>query len=385
MPCEHCHAARQSRDLGAIGETHHPQSVSSLVFEIDHAGRRRAPCQHCYRRSSLGCPTSPMLSLASCHQSTDTAHAAMPVLVFRYASTMSPSSQNLQLALSAIPIVISIAALVISIGGHRAARARYVTDLRREWADLSSEWARSLLLFRGPDDYYIDASTSTRGEVAELIRRAEGEQWKTEGTDITAWTNSLRAEARHLHIITRFLAHCSYLVASGRITSHDVYRVLGPDVSSHGAAIRWISGSQRNEPWVGAYQINSSHFYGEQESVLSLVDILWAETVRQGDNEPHSLSGVASHKARSKTGRACRKRLFYLALQSTRNPLHAHRLARSLRIAEFVPYRVLNRDDALWEHIDENCSTYGSIPIIGQRIARHLIKRQKSRFKNSSS
>lgn len=288
-----------------------------------------------------------------------------------------------QLALSAASIAISLIALLTSLAGNRAARARYVTDLRASWEQLHPHWSRSLLLSRGSDDYYTDASDTDREQMRKLERLASKAEWdKPPHEGLSEWINMLRAESRHTRAVCRFLAHCSDLVLSGRISVNDVYRILGPDVSSHGKAIRWMcgatdfSGHYRNSAFNTA--VNSS-YYGEQDLILGLIDLLWAETVRQGDNEPHNLSAVARHKRRFGTGKLCRRRVFRISWSRGRSLFRAWSVSRSLRDAEILPVSSILRADTLWPYIDMRLIASGPIPGIRNLLARCRVTRFRRR------
>ena len=288
-----------------------------------------------------------------------------------------------QVALSAASIAISLIALLTSLAGHRAARARYVTDLRASWEQLHPHWSRSLLLSRGSDDYYTDASDTDREEVRQLEVMASAAKWeKPPYEGLTEWINELRAESRHTRAVCRFLAHCSDLVLSGRISVDDVYRILGPDVSSHGNAIRWMCGTTGGENYDRNTEFDTaanSSYYGEQDLILALIDLLWAETVRQGDNKPHSLSAVAAHKKQFRTGKLCRRRVFKTSWHRGRNWLRAWMLSRSLRDGEIVPVKSILRSDTLWPYIDLRLVASGPIPGIRNLLARFRVKKFRSR------
>ena len=288
--------------------------------------------------------------------------------------------KNIEITVLTVSLITSIAAFALSVRDNARARSQYVAALRREWEDLYSEWVMALLIARGWDDYYSEATLKQRAQVREIMHGATDQD-----LDVTDRTNELRELTAAVRKTVRFLAYTSDLVLSGRITPQDAYRLFGPDVSRHGAAIRWMSGAGDLPPthldeWaLDAFQIPNSDFFGEQELVFALVDLLWAETARYGDNSVHSLMAVAQHK-RYITGKFCRARVRRLVWQRTGNPVLAIRMAHRLRTAEFISVRNLLREDRMSfpNFIDENCVQQGTVPFIRTFRGRRFVRRWKA-------
>lgn len=299
-------------------------------------------------------------------------------------------------------LLVSILAIHFSLRSARMERAQYVSDLRREWAALHDHWARALLLFRGWDDYYVEASSELRKHVHDLQTDSVNDVGSISGDSLTAWINRLRAETVHVRTVTRFLAHCADLVVTGRIEPTDAYRVLGPNVTSHGRAIRWMCGSfdRRLEDWsqgnvfsdrlsaeedfdVGGSdscdhrraaawqsdrdQIPDDQHFGEQELVLALNDLLWSEMARWGDNYPHNLLAVARVKRR--TGPQCRRRMARVVRSRGKNLILAWRLARRLRSSEKIPLATVLRSD-LTHGTAPEVVRWGWVPWVRWRLSR---------------
>ncbi|MGC3992618.1 MAG: hypothetical protein QM779_00560 [Propionicimonas sp.] len=300
-------------------------------------------------------------------------------------SATSPTGLDYtELLLLALSVGVAVVALILSMRANSTSRSAYLTALRQEWESLSEHWAVSLLLYRGSSDYYVDADLKQRARVRNLelesLSQAQDSAHATMSLD--DWGNALRAESAHVRAVVRFFAYCTDLLLSGRIAPTDAYRIFGPEVARHGAAIRWMAGTGSFEdegaPWPSeAWWIPTHDFHGEQEMILALVDMLWAETARWGDNEPHNLSSAAQVKSRG-SGKVCRRRLYALAMKRTGRPLHAYRLSRRLRWAEFVPASSLMTDDALIDLVDEHLAQWGRIPLIKRWRGRRRVSRWKS-------
>ncbi|MCR6491152.1 hypothetical protein [Cellulomonas sp. P24] len=280
-----------------------------------------------------------------------------------------------------VSAALALLALLVSLLNRRASESVYTTALRKEWEDLHDHWSRSLLLARNPDDYYVDAPVELRSEIRKLVKRVD--DFKSTdyadpnyGRELTDIINSLREETAHVRTVVRFLAHAADLMLEGSLSVTSLYSMFGPDVSRHAHAIRWMIGSQSPQefatPPTGAgsrlfSQVPEGMYRGEQERVLLLLDLLWSEVAKRGDNEPHSILGVASHKKRSGSGVTCRKRLWRLS--SGVSPIRWATLRRQLRFAELVPYQSVCVDGALtvgqW---DPWLVRRGRVPILSRLI-----------------
>jgi hypothetical protein len=206
-----------------------------------------------------------------------------------------------------------------------------MTQVRNEWSKLQEDWSIALVLARGPSDYYSYAPRKLRDEIREFAESVTREADSDERRAIEL------GYAAHVRAVTTFLDLCAGLVLQGRLRSVDVYSILGPDITRHGAAIRWMSGLRepiwRFDPTPearGGYSwlshLTISAFHAEQERILSLIDLLWAQSAKSGDHYPHVLMRCARLKRRS-TGRVCRRRIRRLA-----RLYGNHRLALRLQV-----------------------------------------------------
>ena len=253
---------------------------------------------------------------------------------------------------------IAIVALNVSAKANRVTRVELVTDVRREWEALRKEWSRCLLLYHGPDYYYVDASLEEREQIRRLIEEVErlgvdsreAQDLSRRGSAISQTVELMRAEAASVRSVVRFLAYAGELLLSGRLNPIDATSVFGPDIAPQGRALRWMAGITRlrqdaQDPsdaeaseWViMADQITSWSYHAEQEVLLCLIDILWAESARSGNIDPDVLVKVAGHKKVSGAGRRCRRRVFRATRRrgGFRLAFAYHRL---LRHAETLPF-----------------------------------------------
>ncbi|MEU4530023.1 hypothetical protein AB0F49_17495 [Micromonospora ureilytica] len=253
---------------------------------------------------------------------------------------------------------IAIVALSVSAKANRATRVELVTDVRREWEALRKEWSRCLLLYNGPDYYYVDTSLDERARVRQLIEEVERlrdnildpEELTRAMSAVSRSVDLLRAEASSVRSVVRFLAYAGELLLNGRLSPTDASSILGPDIAAQGRAIRWMAGitqfypGSQDDPeakpseWANmADQITSWHYHAEQEVLLCLTDILWAEAAKSGNIDPDILLKVALHKTTNGTGRRCRRRVFLVTRRrgGLRLAIAHHRL---LRHAEKLPF-----------------------------------------------
>ncbi|MGW4295065.1 hypothetical protein ACWEH1_18685 [Micromonospora chersina] len=254
--------------------------------------------------------------------------------------------------------VISIVALSVSGKANRATRVELVTDVRREWETLRKEWSRCLLLYHGPDYYYVDIPLNERAQVRDLMEEVERlgsdarnpQDFMRAVTAVSQNVELMRAEASSVRSIVRFLAYAGELLLSGRLSPTDASSILGPDIAAQGRAVRWMAGVTRIHPdtengpgkklseWVVmADQITSWHYHAEQEVLLCLIDVLWAEAARNGNVDPDILLKVARHKTTNGTGAQCRRRVF-LATRRRGGLRLAITYFRLLRHAEKLPF-----------------------------------------------
>jgi hypothetical protein len=250
-----------------------------------------------------------------------------------------------------VAAAIALAAALFARRANHVSSSAYVSSLVGEWRALEGDWVMSLLLARGVDDYYVPATTEQRERAREVLAKSRE---LTAPEDLTDKINVLRSVAPSLRRVARFLARCSELLVLGRLRPGEIYLVLGPDVARLGSAVRWIAGTEPEGEAVAASWNWSSRdgidrtvreevFHGEQDLVLTLVDLLWAEAARRGDHNPASFVRVASHKRIRGTDRVCRSRLRRLVFDRGCHPIVALRLRAALRSGAYIPVRTLRR------------------------------------------
>lgn len=258
-------------------------------------------------------------------------------------SAVAPSWLQAAPAFSAgialLALVVSTVTLVTGRTALHQSRIALVTQIRTEWSRLDKDWVTSLVLARGPFDYYTPASRDLR----ETIK-----SWSSEiaqQDDFSVAQDRARDYASMVHAVVAFLDLCATLVLQGRLRSADVYAVLGPQVARHGAAIRWLCGARSEtlwrrpeipagyEPWEWLSVLREDAFTARQERILALIDLLWAQLAAAGDHYPHILMTHAVHKRRQ-SGAICRRRARRLAHQQKGSPL---RLQVELLKAEYLP------------------------------------------------
>lgn len=261
-----------------------------------------------------------------------------------------------------LPIVISglalLASAASSLTGRKAlhqSRIALVSQVRTEWVKLAPDWSLSLVLARGPEDYYSYASRETRDRVRQIGDETDGLDWD----DTRAVKNAFVGPVQN---VVTFLDFCAGLVLQGRLRSRDVYNVLGPEITRHGAAIRWMIGVKTGmwaldsvpdgadrSMWL--HEVQRDAFRAQQNRILALIDLLWARSADAGDHYPHVLMTCAIHK-RYLTGAFCRRRVRLLARRSG-GRLLGMTLQRELLAAEFL------KVPALWQ----DGSEFGLVPV----------------------
>lgn len=213
-----------------------------------------------------------------------------------------------------------------------------MAQVRTEWVKLAPDWSLSLVLARGPEDYYSYASRETRDRVRHIADEIDGLDWD----DTRAVKNAFVGPVQN---VVTFLDFCAGLVLQGRLRSGDVYNVLGPEITRHGAAIRWMIGvktgawrpdsvphGEDRSMWL--HEVQRDAFRAQQNRVLALVDLLWARSADAGDHYPHVLMACAVHK-RYVSGAFCRRRVRLLSRRAGGRLLGVT-LQRELLAAEFL-------------------------------------------------
>lgn len=238
-----------------------------------------------------------------------------------------------------VAALIAAASFRISRASLHQTRTALMAQVRSEWARLHSDWVVSLALARGPGDYYSGATAEQRDAIRQLAVNV-----KT-ATEISAKQSLVFAYGPPVDHVRTFLDLCASLTLQGRLLTHEIYTILGPDVTRHGKSVRWLLGmvpadweaeelpANFDEPtWLMEVTDDSSP--GRQERILALLDLLWAQASKTGDLEAHILIKVASHK-QGGPGEANRRRVRMLGRQ-WRGRMHAFRLQLQLLYAEFI-------------------------------------------------
>lgn len=182
----------------------------------------------------------------------------------------------------------------------------------------------------------IDASVEQRDRIRKLTSSL--------GASTAGYlpTEEIQAEGRAVRGVVRFLSYCGDLTLSGRLSARDLYLILGPEVARRGRAVRWACGAYKRKARLGYGTDQIDHLpaggnHDQQEVVLSLVDVLWAQMARAGDHHLSALLNTAAHKKDTGASILCRKRGRRLAARHG-HFLTAVRLSRLLRYSESLPF-----------------------------------------------
>jgi hypothetical protein len=265
-----------------------------------------------------------------------------------------PSSADWLVAVATLAYVVLTGGLLFAARKQaQTAELSILTELSARWAAAEQNWIKTLLVSRGPTDYYNRANPEETRRYANLLTEWEALQ-RRPGTS----ADRLDFQARHdgrireyelaATSLIEFLASSSLLVLRGRITVESAYAVFGPQLTRNGGALREVlphapRDIQSSGPRAAADEVRwrirdwGSYRPGVVRRVLALVDLLWAEAVRLDDLGPYELASAAEAKAEG-AGVTCRDRVRHevdRACQPPARTLQRWRLTRLLRRAEW--------------------------------------------------
>lgn len=266
--------------------------------------------------------------------------------------------------IAAIAALLGSALLYLEVALLRRQGRQLDIDVERiiasRWDELRHDWQLAILVARGPDDYYVDASSeqimkyqalvaervalnaaywpsdADAASLVELVQPLKDdeqiEEWHVQYT-------SLSREARQYELsvraVLRFLDWLSLLVLRGRIASADLYAIVGIDFVRNSAPLKRLAeGSDRVEQPSTNAAWWTDYYPGMRQRVLILLDVLWAEAARLRDLDISELAGVARHKRSSGSGLRNRRRIgrwarlhgtVWLAVKLRRHLRHAER------------------------------------------------------------
>lgn len=191
----------------------------------------------------------------------------------------------------------AIVALIALFWSFRVAsdqRLAQIAAMRLAWEELQDSWMRSVLLWDPSWWYYSDVDMATRAQVEELANLVRSDPTGS------SYIENLRSETRHLRRVVRYFAYVADAVHTGKLSPEDAYRIFGPEVARHRAALVWIAGrgfepptamgERANDAW---FQINDqipyTYFHHEQRDVVALVNLISAIAAKRGDLRAHFL------------------------------------------------------------------------------------------------
>ena len=227
-----------------------------------------------------------------------------------------------------------------------------LAQLRNDWVALRPDWHKSLLIALGPEGHYSPASPLEKERFTDflnLISRTVAQEKNYTDDNLQKRRTSIRNSSHEYEQAARnvgmFLASLANLVLTGRLTASQAYSVVGPDLTIRSKQIRIVLGNL--EPSWASPQVSNelrrlsswaASLPGTTERILSLVDILWAESCRLGDAQEWYFVRASSVKNERSTGVACRRRVSVHAFRS-KGFMVALSLSRHLLWAEFIPLR----------------------------------------------
>lgn len=238
---------------------------------------------------------------------------------------------------SAIATLASVVALsqffFIRRQSHRE-QVLLLRDLSASWNNLRGAWDRAILLARGPDDHYVNASDADKAAVAS-------------GDDEVVRAHEVSAQD-----VIRFLASIAMLVLDGKLKPSTAYAALGTEVVRNSRPLRtltehhpppaaWAMTIYIEQEWMehdrprsDALRFWASYHVGTKRRLDIILDILWAQAVRLRDLPMYDVAMAAEVKELFDTGRRNRDRSSIEAWR-LRRPYVAIRLRRLLRAAEY--------------------------------------------------
>ncbi|HZN16100.1 MAG TPA: hypothetical protein VFB78_17665 [Acidimicrobiales bacterium] len=291
-------------------------------------------------------------------------------------------------AVSAVSAVAGLAAVAFTARQVRISRAQtreievgLRRDLRQTWRDLTPQWGITLMLTRGPDDFYTPIADRT---VRERFREVEALRAASRfGSERLAQVASEEESARRMKLgdqarerehefelaardVLLFLGELSLLLLRGDVSPSFVFSIVGIDVVRNVGAIRplmqysfdeKLSRMSTGEHWYQPVPLRPGqqqpdlwtawldYYPGLRDRLFVLIDVMHAEAVRNQELGADEMRDVADHKRRTGSGRSCRDRVWATGAR-LRERRVARRLMRLLLQAEFV--RVDETRLAVW-------------------------------------
>lgn len=266
------------------------------------------------------------------------------------------SADWLVAAATAAYVVLTIGLLFVARRQAQTAEVSLLSELSNRWAAAERNWIKTLLVSRGPTDYYNVAAPQETRRYADLLAEWDALEQRADFSD-AYWQdrNHLDRRIREYELavssLVEFLASSSLLVLRGRLTVEGAYAVFGTQVVRNGGALREVlphapRHSKFAGPRAAADEVRwricdwGTYRPGVVRRVLALVDLLWAEAVRLDDLGPYELASAADAKARG-AGTTCRARVreeVGRAGPPFPSALVKWRLARSLQRAEWQTF-----------------------------------------------
>jgi hypothetical protein len=223
-----------------------------------------------------------------------------------------------------------------------------LTELRREWLALRRSWRLALMTVQGPGDYYNLTSVAEEdayAAIASAFSRTDAAASDFRSSD---WLNAheeldkIRPELRPYrlarHDVVEFLDLVASMLLSGRVSLGSVYALLGGDLARRGAAIReMLQGPSDGEFRSSLDVLVLPRYHGRAERILTLLDLLWAESCRRLDLPLDELAAVSRHKHRARTGPQVRARCRRLSARMGLGRRKSRQLERLLVYSEVLP------------------------------------------------
>lgn len=195
--------------------------------------------------------------------------------------------------LAVLTLIVSAAAFFVAVQAYRRDRAAMAIEVRQLWEQLHDDWATTILLARGPDDYYTDAQLDERQRLRDKMQQY-GQ------LDINAQVNTMRGYTRPIRRVARFFAYCASLVLRGRLSLSDAYGVFGPEIGRHRSVVLWLSSGDRSDPALGFNgpygdedwesmldQVPETTFFREARETELLFELIWSRMARRHDTYLH--------------------------------------------------------------------------------------------------
>lgn len=208
--------------------------------------------------------------------------------------------------------------------GNRSAREQFLSQMRKEWAELTYDWSLVVMAIEGGDYHCVDAPPQLRdlGTVlhAALQRGDAADDAIAETQDhdapdaSSASENETQAEhdfpseyeaalqlRANVRPVTRFLVYAADSVFRGRWTIGEAYDVLGSDIARHYKIIRKLSHLHPSGDWFE--QSTESNAFDQSDELFVFAYLLRAEQCWRGDTYGHFVTEL-SRGLRGEDGKA---------------------------------------------------------------------------------